>query len=105
MLPERFRFVRFRAVSGAVCLASMVILATLGICHLDGVETVQNLALDVFMVGGGSGVRGTCVNVGCFPVKLYMHLGEGCAEAQGLGWTLQACRSLKGGLKSRGVRK
>ena len=36
---------------------------------------------------------GTCVNVGCIPKKLYSyaaHYGEGFAEAQGFGWTVQA---------------
>ena len=70
---------------------------------------------DLFVVGGGSGgvraarmaaqrgarvalveggaMGGTCVNVGCIPKKLYSyaaHYGEGFAEAQGFGWTVQA---------------
>jgi glutathione reductase (NADPH) len=76
---------------------------------------VQDFEFDLFVVGGGSGgvraarmaaqrgarvalveggaMGGTCVNVGCIPKKLYSyaaHYGEGFAEAQGFGWTVQA---------------
>jgi glutathione reductase (NADPH) len=46
---------------------------------------------DLFVIGAGSGLGGTCVNVGCVPKKLLVygaHFAEDFEQAGGFGWSL-----------------